>query len=282
VAEVLPLRADAFAEVHATLLTRLNPAIPPEVWRRLFAPPWQPPDPTVGYGLYDEKSGFVGFLGTLRAEVRRRDRAASLCNLTSWIVLPEFRNQSLGLLAPELGRKDVTLTNLTAIPQVHDMMKRLGFRGLDTHHTVLTPSARSGPRAEVVRGTRALGSILPARDLRVMEDHLPAGRHLAVVHPTMGPCYLMYSMVRRMRLPCARLYHIGDVAIFRRVLGAVHRHLLRRHGAVFIDFDSRLGGTEPFPGERRVPMKVPRLYRSSDLAPAEIPCTYSELPLLGI
>jgi hypothetical protein len=281
-AEVLPLRADAFPEVHRTLLTRLNPGIPPEIWRRLFHPPWRAPDPTVGYGLYDEGRGFVGFLGTLRVELPRDGRTMSLCNLTSWIVLPEFRRQSLALVAPELARRGVTLTNLTAVPQVHEVMLRLGFRVLDAHRTVFTAPVRSGERVELVWDVDALPAILPASDLRVMEDHLPAGRHLAAVHPTMGVCYLLYDVVRHLHLPCARLYHIGDAAIFRRVRPAVHHHLLRRHGAVFLDFDSRLGGPEPFPGGRRVPMPVPRLYRSADLAPAEVPCTHSELPLLRL
>jgi hypothetical protein len=281
-AEVRALEADAFDEVHRALLTRLNPSIPREVWHRLFVPPWSARDPTVGYGLVDGARGFVGFVGTLRAEVRRGDRTVALCNLTSWIVLPEFRNQALALIAPELRRPGVTLTNLTAIPQVHEVMTRLGFQVLETHRTVFTAPALRRGNVEVVTDIGALRSLLQSADLRVMEDHLPTGRHLAVVDPDAGPCYLLYDMVRHMHLPCARIYHIGDVEIFRRVLRAAHHYLLRRHGAVFLDFDSRLGGDEPFERGRRVRMPVPRLYRSADLSPSQVPCTYSELPLLRI
>jgi hypothetical protein len=281
-AEVRTLRASDFEEVRSTLLDRLNPAIPVEAWRRLFVPPWPVPEPTVGYGLIDSARGVVGFLGTLRAQVKCGDRNLSLCNLTSWIVLPEFRSQSLALLAPELRRTDVTLTNMTPTAQVRDVMKQLGFQVLETHRTVLTPPMRRGAKADVITDLEAMRSTLPPHDLQVLKDHLPAGSHLAVIDPDLGPCYLLYGMVRRMRLPCARLYHIGDADIFRRVAGTVHRHLLRRHGAVFLDFDSRLIGDEPFHGGRQHRMPVPRMFRSSDVSAAQVPCTYSELALLRI
>jgi hypothetical protein len=281
-AELRPLQADAFEEVHRTLLNKLNPSIARASWHRLFVPPWPPPEPTVGYGLYDARQGLVGFLGTLRSNLPVGDRLATVCNLTSWTVLPGFRELSLTLLAPELRRRDVTLTNMTPLAQVHQVVSKLGFRVLESQQTVLRVGAGRGGGREVVTDEAGIQSILPPADLQVMRDHLPAGRHLAVVDPELGPCYILYQVVRRLRMPCARLYHIGNPAAFRRVVDAMHRHLFLRHGAVFLDFDSRLAGDGPVPGGRRVDMKVPRMYRSADLPPDAIPSAYSELLLLGI
>jgi hypothetical protein len=281
-AEVRPLQADAFEEVHRTLLNRLNPSIPRESWRRLFAPPWPAPEPTVGYGLYDAREGLVGFLGTLRSSLPVGGRVIPVCNLTSWTVLPRFRELSLTLLAPELRRADVTLTNMTPLAQVHQVVSKLGFRVLEAQQTVVRVGLDGGERSELVTDESDIQSVLPPHDLQVMRDHRPAGRHLVMMDLELGPCYVLYQVVRRMRLPCARLYHIGNPDAFRRGVRALHRHLFRRHGAVLLDFDSRLAGDGPVPGGRRVDMKVPRMYRSPDLPPDLIPSAYSELLLLGI
>jgi hypothetical protein len=283
--DVEPVGAGAFEEVHRNLLVRLNPSVPPERWRRLFAPPWGEADAVVGYGLRAREGGqLVGYLGALDAEVYANGRLHKLCNLTSWIVLPGYRSQSLALLGPVLRRRDVTVTNMTPTPQVYEFMLRMGFMVLEAYHQVLTVGVSRSVRAQVVTDHATMKKVLPEADRKVMEDHRPAGNHLAIVDPDHGVCYLMYDVVRRMRMRCARIYHIGDPDLFRRTSAAAHRFLFRRHGTVFMDFDARLACGEAAAGARRVAMRTPRLYRPAhpDTSVEQVPCTYSELALLGL
>jgi len=281
-AEIRRLEADAFQELYPALLHPMNPRISREVWRRIFTPPWTPPEPTVGYGLWDPGRGWVGFVGTLRAEVEVAGISAHLCNFTTWTVEPEFRGQSMALVMPDLRRRELTLTNLTPIPEVREIFSRLGFRELEPTRTVLrAPLARGGPE-RVVSDRRELLQLLDAADRRVMEDHGESAEHLALVDSQGGVCYLMWTAVRRKRLPAARVHHVGNPGVLARGIRALQRHLLTRHGAVFLDMDSRFLGGEEIPGARTVPMAVPRMYRSPTLEPHQVSSAYSELALLNI
>ena len=280
-AEVRPLDASAFDDVYEELLHDLNPRLARAAWHRLFDPPWSVPDPTVGYGLYDPRQGLVGFLGTVRSELRHQGRTSELCNLTSWTVKPAFRSESLALLAPVLARQEATLTNLTPIREVHQVVSKLGFRTLETHRTTIWLGLRGVGRGEVVTDEERMPSLLPVEDRRILEDHGDAARHLVVVDPDLGPVYLLYRLVRRMHIAGARLYHIGNRGAFPGVVHTALRHLFLRHGAVRMDYDARLT-SEAVPGARTRALEVPRMYRSREVGPSALSNAYSELVLLGL
>jgi hypothetical protein len=283
-AEVRRLEADAFEEVHGALLQPHDPSISRSTWRLLFNPPWHTPEPTIGYGLVDRTQGLVGFIGTLRSDVEARGRMFQVCNLTSWVVRPEFRTHSMALVLPELRREDVTFTNLTPIPAVHTVFSRLGFSVLESSRTVcrVQPALGRWRTREVVTDPERIRPLLDPGDRRVLDDHRGVARHLYVADPDLGTCYVLYAMVRRRRFPCARVYHVGNVPAFRRLSRILHRQLFRLHGAVYMDFDSRLVRGESIARSRKTTLGIPRMYRSRDLEPDEIPCTYSELVLLNI
>lgn len=281
-AEVRRLEADAFDEICPVLLQPMNPRIPREVWERTFRPPWPAPEPTVGYGLYQPGSGWVGFVGTVRATVVVGGKTAQLCNLTSWTVRPEFRSQAMALVMPELRRSDLTITNLTPIPEVQAIFQRLGFRELESSRTSLTANPLARGPGRVVEDPDEVASLLSEDERRIMEDHRGVANHLAVEDPEGGVCHLMWTPVHRHRLPAARIHHLGDPGVFARCVRAVQRHLLLRHGRAFVDLDTRLAGGRSLPGAGRHPLQVPRMFRSPDLEPAEVSGAYSELVLLNV
>jgi hypothetical protein len=226
----------------------------------------------------------VGFLAYVHGYLPRPDGSSEhVCNLSTWVVEPAYSSQAVSLLVPALAMTDVTLTNLTAIPSAHGICSALGFQELDAVIRVLRPAPLTRSRWRARRLVTDIDRILPRLpdwERRIAADHRDFALH-ALIEDTPGDhCYVIFTMGRRRGLRTARVHWVTPGSLERASL-ALRRALLRRFGAVLVEMDDRLAPST-LPGELRVRMAVPRLFRSDRLARRDVPAVYSELVLLGL
>lgn len=282
---VEPLTASAFDDVYP-LLADHDDRVSRERWRGLFDYEFEGGTDVRGYGLVAQ-GRVVGFVGAVLAQRAIGGRSEAVCNLTSWIVRPEYRAHSLALLAPLLDLPEVTLTDLSATPEVEFWLKRWRFTVLETAVVVLRPRRPWDIASErgigIHHGHDAVGARLVGDEARIFADHSRVAqcRHL-VVENDQGHCYLVYSPVRSHGHAFGLVHYVGDPDVFARTSLALRGELARAgHGGSLV-VDERLLGGRKTPRSHRVPLRVPRYYRGHGLRPDQIDNLYSELALLGL
>jgi hypothetical protein len=182
---------------------------------------------------------------------------------------------------PAISRRDLTITNLTALPAVDAIFTKLRFGALETHTRVFYPVRPWGLGRYRILSGDALRNRLPASEKQVLADHAPYGEH-RLAEGARGSCYFIFSVGRRRGLRTARVYYVSDPDVFIDALPAVHLHLLLTRAVPLVECDDRLVGSREVPFSRRIPLSVRRLFRSPSFEAAEISNLYSELVLLGL
>jgi hypothetical protein len=269
---VVPAAADRFAEI-APLFHLLEPPVRP--WRALFDLPWPTAHRERGFVLEDA-GRVVGFFGTVwRGHV---------CNLSTWVTLPEYRAHSLRLLQAVLGLEDCTLTCHTPDGKLYPLYKKFGFADLETHVRVLPPCPPLAALWPAWRTTTCVEKIAPrlhGREAEICAHHrgLRCG-HLLVWRGD-EYCYVIFTRTRGRRAWFAQVQWISHPQIFAARLGDVRRALLLATGTPLVMIGRRLVEGLALPG-REVALATPAVYRSATLRPADIDNLYSEVLLLGL
>ena len=274
---------DHFEAVHQRLLHPLNPEIDEAVWRRLFDQPWARPDDLLGQVLLADDTP-VGYAGFIHGRMPRSDGSDQhLCNLTSWVVDPEYRHAAVSLIMPLLRMKETTVTSLTNIAAVPPVLARLGFEELESARCLLRPTLRRrrGWNArETLVGFDEVHEALPAAEQRIAEAHRDLGEHVVLRGSDGKLCYAMVTRGRWRRIPTARLRWITP-GVLAEVAPALLRALRRHLGAILLEVDAR-HVPEGMPGVMRRELAVPRMFRSSGMRPVDVQDVYSEFVLLGL
>lgn len=281
---VVKVTSADFGRVHKALLNTLNPRIPADRWLRLFDWGWTNPEDHVGFALETPDGNLVGFIATLYSLQSVGASVVPVCNFSSWIVEPGFRSSALSLVMPVLRRSDLTVTNLTSLPEVNDMFRKLGFETLETHTRVIFPVPRPGlPRAVECAQVDPDGIVgnYGERIVVRVRDHRHAEQQWMLQHDG-SLCHVILTLGRRRRLRTARIHHLDHPEVFAAGVRTLHRRLLREYGAVLLECDDRLLSGLHIPGTRRIPLPVSRIFRSRDVAAGQLSNFYSELPLLNL
>ena len=283
-ASVVKVTPADFPRVHESLLHSLNPHIPADRWLRLFDWGWANPEDHVGFALETPDGNLVGFIATLYSLQSIGTSVVPVCNLSSWIVEPGFRSSALSLVMPVLRRPEITVTNLTSLPEVNDMFRKLGFRTLETHTRVIFPLPRPGLPRRVACTQVDPDSLVGHHDQEILmrlRDHRYAEQQWMLQHDG-SSCHVILTMGRRRRLRTARIHHLDHPAVFAAGVRTLHRRLFQEYGAVLMECDDRLLSGLRIPGTRRIPLPVTRIFRSRDVEAAQLSNFYSELPLLNL
>lgn len=278
--QVTKVGPEAFARVHREILHTLDSRLSVSEWKRVFQWPWSNPEDHVGMVMTGDSGEILAFVGLLYSRQNVRGRPELFCNVASWVAKDRYGASSLALLTPLLRRHDVTITNMTPTLAVNAIFRRLGFDTLETHTRVSLPLRAGSPiRYRVHSGADIADAVLSEAERAVHADHADCGEHL-LVEGRRGRCLVLYTVGRRRRLRTARVHHLSDPAVFVDALPSLHRYMLLR-GTPLIECDERLvGGLDPS-FSVRVPLRVPRLFRSRSCSVADVTNAYSELILLN-
>jgi acetoacetyl-CoA synthetase len=282
-------RGDDFEYVYPLLLEFNNPYLDKEHWRQLFVDHSGLQNDHFGWVLVDGCE-VVGFVGTIWGKRTIRGETVRLCNTSSWIVKPEYRAHSLALHAKVIADKSVTITNLSATPQVLKLLEKLGFTLMDKSERVILPVVTAQTfmdRCEILTEARVVEEALEGERLRFFRDHqLPYNNHI-LLRTGAGDCYLMmnrtFKTIRgNLRLPFARVHHISAPDIFVRHLDRLVVRVVAFLKVVAMIVDDRmLHGVVPWHSFMRPGGERKAAFRSEGLAAEDIDGLYTEAVLLN-
>ncbi len=253
-----------------------------EEWQRLFTQRWGAPDDPCGY-LMEDNDSVVGFLGTVFSQRTIAGASHRFCNMAAWIVKEEYRSESMGLLFPLLGQKDLTITNFTANHRVVDVLRRLGFKDLETSVYFLYPRpVLGGAACRVITVHEEMRASLDVAGCQIWDDH--AGLHCqqAVIEQNGQVCHVIINYTKKKKLPVAYVDYISNPALFAACIpsAALRLCLHWRAAALMVGEHSLQGHT--LPGAKTTPRRHPLLYRSAVVQPGQIDTLYTEIQLLGL
>lgn len=283
-ARVVKVTTEDFSRVHESLLCKLNHRIPAETWRHIFYWGWSNPEDHVGFALEAADDRWVGFIATLYSLQSFDSSVVPICNLSSWIVEPGFRSSALSLIMPVLRRAELTVTNLTSLPEVNEIFRKLGFRTLETHKRIMLPLPRRGlPRTLECERIERVSSRTDIEERLLVRaaDHNRTGIQWVLRYQG-ECCHMVITLGRRRRLRTARIHHLDNPQVFAAGVGILHRRLFNEYGVILMECDDRFLSGFEIPGAKRIPLPVSRIFRSKELQAGQLSNLYSELPLLNL
>lgn len=277
---IRPAEPEDFEHIYPLFQGFAAPRPSKETFRRLFVRRWGNTADPFGYLLEDEGQP-VGFLGTIfsRREIGGRDER--FCNLTTWIVAPDYRSEGLSLLFRVLHHEETTFTNFTGV-KVAPILRRFGFQTLDERARVLLPLPVAG-RGDILLDPDRIAARLDDHDRRILEDHRPFAYPHILLSRGGEDTYLIVKTVRRKRLPLAEVHYLSHPAAFARLAPALLGRLCLRLGVVgLLVGEHYLGGCPVRLPGLSIPQRIPRLFRSASVPRQAMDTLYSELQVLDL
>jgi hypothetical protein len=282
-------RADDFERVYPLLLEFENSHLKTEHWRQLFIDHTGLQNDHFGWVLVDGDD-VVGFVSTILSERKIRSETERLCNTSSWVVKPEYRAHSLALHAKVIADQSITVTNLSPTAQVLRLLEKLGFTLMDKSQRIILPVVT--PRTfmdscEILTKPGGVQAALKGENLRFFLDHQLSFNHHILLRTAVADCYVMMNRTLKtirghLRLPFARVHHIGAPEVFVRHLEKLVVRVAASLKVVAMIVDDRmLQGTVPWHSFMRPGGERKAAFRSKKLAAEDIDGLYTEATLLN-
>jgi hypothetical protein len=228
--------ADGDVDAVADLLTRGFPGRTRSYWsdglRRQAARTVPSGYPRYGY-LLEAADAVVGVLLLMYSEKAAAGEAALTCNVASWYVDPQFRNQASLLSAIALKHKHVTYLNATPAPPTWKILEAQGYQRYCNGLFFAAPAlSRGGGVIGVVAADAAKPDDLSQNEFDLLTRHAAYGCLSLICRTPQGatPFVLTPFRIRqgRIGLPAMQLIYCRSVDDFVACAGAVGRFLLAR------------------------------------------------------
>jgi len=282
VTEVRAVGDEAFEELYPLLREFPTKRMTKEDWRRmLFSSQWSD-NPQRGFALYAGGKP-VGFIGTIFSKREIAGRVEPICSLSSWIMLPDHRNDVLKLLLPILKLREHSILNPTPSPAAYGIFSQLGFVPLESERIILPPVPGFRDIARTLSGTFTTSKADLERQLTGEEGMLyehhswcTASRHV-LLQSGRRKCYVVATSMRKKGLPFAEIQYASDWALFWELRLLAQAALFPTTRAVALFVDKRFAdGRKPM---LSVMWRCPRLFRPAHkgIEPRMIDGLYSEM-----
>ncbi len=277
---------DDFEKVYNLLLDFQHPRVEKNQWRQLFINPWGSFEDHCGYALVNGDD-IVGFLGTVFSKRYFKGEEYKFCNLSSWIVKPQYRTKSISLLWPILKLKDYTITNLTGAPTLYNLFMKLGFKDLGSYRFIFPPIPPykfnyGKKRYYIIESHNIIRQLLGYNDLLIFNDHINYKCIHLIIASDAGNCYLVATRVMRRGLPFIYVHYISNLNVFTEMIYRAILKILVKYQSIGIIVDERLLREHKF--SLAIRNKAPnfKVYKSLSLQPEDIDNLYTELILLNL
>lgn len=249
-------------------------------WQSQFAFLFGKVEDHCGYMLLSDHEP-VGFLGLIFSQRDIRGVQEKFCDLAAWIVKEEHRSSSLALLFPLLKEKDLTITTFTASNRVIAVLKKLGFKEIETGLHFILPVPSLKPSIKVIFDLDRIEGSLTGQPSRIFKDHRDLHCWHTAFETPQGLCYLMLNRSVKKKLPVAHIDYISDRVLFERYIRQVTCPICKHFRVAALVAGTRFGlKKQPF--SISAPRNHAILYRSSSLQPQDIDLIYSEVQVLGL
>ena len=258
-------------------------------WRKIFDYSFSNNEGYCGYILRDNRE-IVGFLGYIFSKRIINNREEKFCNITSWVVKKEYRNNSLSLLYPILKLKDYTITNISSgRKELYQISKKLGFKDLDSYLIILYPlfkiSSLLKKNSKVITIKNNIGTFL-AKDqfsYKLFKDHINYKCcHLLVETKEGKICYIVFTKVKRKKIFFAYIHYISDIDIFIKNVDKLKISIIKNYKIFFIMIEKRFLKGKNISFSFKNKLTCYKIFKSNSLEERDIDNLYSELILLNI
>lgn len=254
--------------------------------KRMFQPFWGGSEGYYGY-ILEDGGEVVGFLGTLFTEREIEGQRHKFCEIHSWYVKKDYRNESIKLLLLVMAVRNATLLNYTPNQGVYDMCKKFGWQDLETRLLVFlpVPTVKSfGPDISVETRKDVIIQHLGKADKQIFLDHAKVVCRHFLIREKDGTSY-SYVIVKKMRLgrfrPFGRIIYASNTEMLLKHIDYLKMYWCLRLGLPFVMIDrDQAETTRKLPFTKEIARPVPSLYKSKDLRPADIKPPLYTLPLL--
>ena len=273
-----------FENIYPLFLKFQNPRLSKDDWRQLFVDHWQCNKGYFGYVLENEGI-IVGFLGLIFSHRMLNGKEAKFCNLTSWVVHEEFRNQSLSLFLPVMKLQDYTLTIHTASKETYAVARKLGFQDLESNLRIILPLPSAitwFAFCEVKIDEKSFSETLKGETFQVYKDHLPFNCFHVHIRTHLGECYLLGTKIYRKKITFSQIYYISQPEIFLKYAGRISLAICVQNKTVATIVDERFLQGNVILFSKAWPLPYPRVYKTNSLRQNDIDSLYSELPILNL
>lgn len=282
--QIEPIQESHLSEVGDFLSAHLNKQISARAWIDSISHVWCDWRPNFGMQLRDGDR-LAGVLLAIYSDQQLGGQLHRFCNPHSWCVLPEYRQQSIGLVLAIIKQTGLNFTMLTPNPKVAQVFRALRFHDLPRDILIfpnlpfgLTPNRDA--RTEV--DEQRIMDMLPDEAQRDYQLHRQIPwLHFVAVGSRGDACLVVYKRSRWKRLPSARILHISNRASLGRHLPLLRRHFLFRNGMFTSQVEARLVGQMRGMTIRKSSSQA-KLWQSPTLQEVAITNLYSELMSLDI
>lgn len=267
-------------EAVADLLTRGFPGRPQAYWlaglERQAARAIPDGYPRYGY-LLEAAGAVVGVLLLMYSSKVSGAESKLTCNVASWYVEPQFRNQASLLSAIALKHKHVTYVNVTPAPPTWPILEAQGYKQYCNGLFFTLPALSRGSGAiTVVTADSAKPDDLSQNEFDLLTRHTGYGCLSLVCRASRGAMLFVFAPFRvrqgRIGLPAMQLIYCRGVDDFVACAGAVGRFLLARgKPLVIVDANGPIPGLIGIYSDARGQkyFKGPHPPRLGDLADTE-------------
>lgn len=275
-----------FEEVYK-ILNIFFPRPLKETWKQLFIDHWERPEDYYGYAMVDGNN-VLGFIATIFSERKINGKKYNFCNISSWVVRDEYRNQSIALIFPILKLIDYTITAFTANHEANKILKIMGFKVLTNYQKMIMPIPNIKSiiirNCEVIYG-EDVPKLLNNDELKIYNDHSKFICDHIVIHSDCGYSYVI--MRKWLRKKFNIKYTIGDInyisnkKIFMMYFNSIKYYIAKKLKFSAIIINDTYLPEYHFPNSFNRPAEG-ILYRSSHLTPKDIDTLYSEYFILNL
>ncbi len=272
---IVPMHEADLPSVGAFLAQHFGADRTSEQWRQAIAPIWCGV-PDCGYVLRADDGRIGGVIVLIRAERTIGGERRRTCSLSSWLVLPEFRDDSIQLLVHATRDRDIVYVNFTPAPRTARIFERLGFQRIDTTEWVMINIPYPWVRA--VTDPAQIASNLTGRAHEDLVAHAPCPRlhHVGIWADDRDFCHVSFIRGRFHLIPTARVLYASDWSVFRRALASFRSAVLMRFGLPLTLVEQRRIAARPTLAVAHTAPQL-ALFRGAGVAPDAIDGLYSEL-----
>lgn len=291
---LVPAKAHDF-EIAYPLLSRFNnPHIHKKEWKNLFETPFPNENENVGYFLVDGSS-IVGFMGCIYSNRIIRNQQIKFCNLSSWIVLPEYRSHSMLFIKKLFDLDDYVLTTFSPNQNVIKFYKRLGFLDFETSSFYILPKPfMFKPKALLYSDPDEFVGELPSNLKSAYSHHsktddcyhylIKSKSESCYIACNRRPHYFNHFRIR-VEVPVSVILHVSNPDLFSSEINSISWKLTKSMRTRLINVDSRFITKDDLGFALKRPLT--RMYRPAknqnlELKPFEIDALYSEFVCLNL
>lgn len=270
-------------KIYALMEVVGNIHIEKDTFQKLFTQLWPHHEKPYGYVLADTENVYA-FLGTIISTRQTPYGTQKICNINTWMVHPDHRDKSLLLFMPLLNRSDLSITVFTPAPQVYAVLTKLGFKDLETYYFLVyaRPWALANLRnTKFYFNVNLIKAKLTKDHQTILNEHSNFHCWHLLIEKKEKYCYILFSKVKRFRMPVASIHYISDPELFQETIGTVSAKLLFRYGLLAMAVPGRFLKDDPS-FSKKIDIESPHLIWPQKPVNTTVDQLYSELAILNV